>query len=90
MVKENMSNGNQARLEAKKIKMDKYCRSSVLFFIGFLIFIIIGLYGVWYLESIILGVIVFIICFILVMGGAMSTAKYCTIRTELKKGKSDQ
>jgi hypothetical protein len=87
MIKENPSDNNQARQDAKKIRMNRYCKSSILFFVGFMAVIIIGLYGVWFLESIIIGIAAFIICFLLVISGAMSTAKYCTIRRELKKGK---
>lgn len=85
MVKENLSVNNRARQEVKKIRMDRYCKSSILFFVGFMVFIVIGLYGVWFLGSIIVGMVAFIICFFLVISGAMSTAKYCTIRKELKK-----
>ena len=62
-----------------------FCRYINLLYIGFIIFLVAGLIGVWYLGSIALGAIFLVIGVVCLLGGSFYTAKYCVVRFDIVK-----
>ncbi len=80
-----MSGYKQKATEEEKKIIQTYCRYINWFFVGFVVFLLLGLVAVWYMDAILLAMLFLIVGFICILSGVAYTTKYCVLRVKIKK-----